>query len=53
MSKLADQFSAKQWKKCCGKGCDDCDIATAYFKAYGKKHGKKKLKADRDKHHGK
>ena len=46
MTKLAKEFTKKQWKKCCGSGCKDCKIAAAYIDAYGKKEGKKKLKAD-------
>jgi len=51
MSKLAADFSKKQWKKCCGKGCDDCKVYGAYIKEYGKKTGKKKFASDHDKHH--
>jgi hypothetical protein len=51
MSKLAKEFSKKQWKKCCGHGCGDCKIHNAYLDEYGKKAGHKKFKADHDKHH--
>jgi len=51
MTKLARDFTKKQWKKCCGKGCDDCDVYNAYRKKYGKKSGKKKFAADYDKRH--
>jgi hypothetical protein len=53
MDKLAGDFTKKQWKKCCGSGCSDCKIAGAYIDKHGKKDGKKRLKADRDKMHGK
>ena len=51
MSKLAKEFSKKEWKKCCGKGCGGCDIHTAYVDKYGKKDGNKRFKADHDKYH--
>lgn len=46
MSKLRKKFSDKEWQDCCGKFCDDCKIALAYKKIYGKKEGAKKLKKD-------
>jgi hypothetical protein len=52
MTKLAKDFSKKEWKKCCGKGCSDCKIAAAYVEAYGKKEGRKKLKEDHEKING-
>ena len=47
MTELRDQFSRKQWKDCCGKGCKKCDIAQAYIDEYGKKKGLDKLNDDR------
>jgi hypothetical protein len=52
MSRLAKDFSKKKWKKCCGTGCKDCDIAAAYIEEYGKKDGKKRLKEDNEKMNG-
>jgi len=52
MGKLAKEFSKKEWKKCCGKGCGDCQIAQAYIEEYGKKEGKKRLKEDNEKMNG-
>jgi hypothetical protein len=52
MGKLAKEFSKKEWKKCCGKGCGDCKIAQAYIDEYGKKEGKKRLKDDNEKMNG-
>jgi hypothetical protein len=46
VSKFRDQWSKKEWKKCCGKGCKKCDIANAYIDEYGSKAGQKKLKKD-------
>lgn len=49
MAKLRKKFSKSAWHDCCGKLCDDCQIAEAYNKAYGKKKGKKKFKHDHKK----
>lgn len=49
MKKLKDEFSRKEWKGCCGKGCRKCEIAQAYIAEYGdRKLGLEKLNADRD-----
>jgi hypothetical protein len=42
------EFTRKQWKGCCGKGCKSCEIAQTYIGAYGKKKGLKRLAHDRD-----
>jgi hypothetical protein len=47
VTKLKDEFSAKQWKGCCGKGCKKCEIAQAYIGKYGRSDGLEKLNADR------
>ncbi len=47
MTKLKNDFSRKEWKDCCGKGCKKCDIAQAYIGEYGRKAGLEKLNADR------
>lgn len=41
MSRLRKEFTEKEWKKCCGSFCKDCDVANAYRKKYGKKEGEK------------
>jgi general stress protein YciG len=49
VTKLIDEFSRKEWKDCCGKGCKKCQIAQAYIEKYGdRKVGLEKLNADRD-----
>ena len=49
MTKLKNEFSRKEWKDCCGKGCKKCEIAQAYIAEYGdRKVGLEKLNADRD-----
>ncbi|MGE5228183.1 MAG: hypothetical protein ACM3MJ_00510 [Deltaproteobacteria bacterium] len=49
MTKLKNEFSRKEWKDCCGKGCKKCEIAQAYIAEYGdRKLGLAKLNADRD-----
>ena len=49
MTKLKNEFSRKEWKDCCGKGCKKCEIAQAYIAEYGeRKAGLAKLNADRD-----
>ena len=48
MTKLKSEFSRKEWKDCCGKGCKKCAIAQAYIGQYGRSDGLKKLNADRD-----
>ena len=47
VTELMEQFSRKQWKDCCGKGCKKCEIAQAYTAEYGKKKGLDKLNDDR------
>lgn len=47
MTKLKNEFSRKEWKDCCGKGCKKCDIAQAYIGEYGRTDGLDKLNADR------
>jgi hypothetical protein len=49
MTKFRKKFSKRAWRDCCGKICDDCKIADAYIKEYGKNNGKKKLKSDHKK----
>jgi hypothetical protein len=49
VTKLKNEFSRKEWKDCCGKGCKKCEIAQAYIAEYGsRKEGLDKLNADRD-----
>jgi general stress protein YciG len=49
VTKLKNEFSRKEWKDCCGKGCKKCEIAQAYIAEYGgRKEGLEKLNADRD-----
>ena len=49
MTKLRNEFSRKEWKDCCGKGCKKCEIAQAYAAEFGsRKEGLEKLNADRD-----
>ena len=48
MTRLKEEFSAKQWKGCCGKGCKKCEIAQTYIGEYGRSEGLEKLNADRD-----
>jgi len=48
VTKLKNEFSRKEWKDCCGKGCKKCEIAQAYIGKYGRAEGLEKLKADRD-----
>lgn len=49
MTKLRNEFSRKEWKDCCGKGCKKCEIAQTYIKEYGdRKAGLERLNADRD-----
>jgi hypothetical protein len=47
VTKLKNDFSRKQWKDCCGKGCKKCEIAQAYVGRYGRGDGLEKLNADR------
>ena len=49
MAKIRKKFTKQSWDDCCGKLCDDCKIADAYIKEYGKKTGNKKLKSDHKK----
>jgi len=51
VAKFREQFTEKQWKKCCGKGCKKCDIHNAYLAVYGKKQGERKFQKDHDKMH--
>lgn len=51
MSKLATEFSKRDWKKCCGKGCGKCEIHRAYLDKYGKKQGEKRFSAGHEKRH--
>jgi hypothetical protein len=51
MTKLRDDFTKKDWKNCCGKGCKKCTVHSAYLDAYGKKEGEKKFAKDYDKMH--
>ena len=37
MTKLKNEFSRKEWKDCCGKGCKKCEIAQAYIAEYGER----------------
>ena len=48
MTKLKDEFTRKEWKGCCGKGCKKCEIAQAYVAKYGRSEGLERLNADRD-----
>ena len=48
MTKLKHEFTAGQWKDCCGHGCKKCEIAQAYVGKYGRSDGLEKLNADRD-----
>jgi len=47
VTKLRSEFSRKEWKDCCGKGCKKCEIAQTYVGEYGRKEGLEKLNADR------
>lgn len=47
MSRLRKKFKEKEWKKCCGSLCKDCNIVNAYHKKYGKKDGEKKFLKDK------
>jgi hypothetical protein len=49
MAKLRNQFTSKEWDKCCGSFCKKCLIAEAYSDKYGEKKGAKKLKEDKKK----
>ena len=51
MAKFKDRFSAKAWKKCCGKGCKKCEIHNAYLAKFGEKAGEKKFAKDHGKMH--
>ena len=48
VTKLKSEFTPKQWKGCCGKGCKKCEIAQAYVGKYGRAEGLEKLNKDRD-----
>jgi hypothetical protein len=47
VTKLKNEFSRKEWKDCCGKGCKKCEIAQTYIGEYGRSEGLHKLNADR------
>lgn len=49
MGKLHEKFSKKKWKDCCTKLCDECKIASAYIKKYGRKQAEGKIKKDQKK----
>jgi hypothetical protein len=49
LTKLKDEFTRKEWKGCCGKGCKKCAIAQAYIDKYGRAEGLEKLSVDRAK----
>jgi hypothetical protein len=53
MAKIKKKFTKRSWDDCCGKFCDDCKIAMAYIKKYGKKDSRKKFKKDYKKLKGK
>jgi hypothetical protein len=44
---MASEFSRKEWKDCCGKGCKKCAIAQSYIGAHGRNAGLKQLNEDR------
>ena len=46
MPDLRNNYSRKEWKDCCGKGCKKCAIAQAYIAEHGRKDGLDQLKAD-------
>jgi hypothetical protein len=46
MTKIRKRFKKRDWKDCCGKLCDDCKIAKAYIKDFGKNDCRKKFKRD-------
>jgi hypothetical protein len=52
MAKIRKKFTKRSWGECCGKFCDDCKIAKAYIKEYGKKNSPKKFKKDHKKNNG-
>lgn len=44
MKKPKNQFSRKEWDKCCATLCEDCLIANTYILFYrSKKKAKKKI----------
>lgn len=47
MSFIKNIVKKKEWQKCCGSFCDDCEIAFLYKKVYGRKIGKLKLQKDK------
>lgn len=47
MSFIKNLIKKKEWNKCCGSFCNDCEIALLYKKVYGEKIGKKKFKKDK------
>jgi hypothetical protein len=44
---VTSEFSRKEWKDCCGKGCKKCAIAKAYIGAHGRSARLKQLTEDR------
>ena len=46
MTRLKNEFSKKEWKRCCGKGCKKCEIHSAYLAEFGKKDGEKRFAKD-------
>jgi hypothetical protein len=46
MTKIRKNFTKQKWDDCCGKFCDDCKIAKAYTKKYGKKKSREKFNRD-------
>ena len=47
MTDVTSEFSRKEWKDCCGKGCKKCAIAQTYIGAHGRSAGLKQLNEDR------
>ena len=47
MPHMTSEFSRKEWKDCCGKGCKKCTIAQTYIGANGRSAGLKQLNEDR------
>jgi len=47
MPDMTSQFSRKEWKDCCGKGCKKCEIAQTYIGAHGRSTGLEQPREDR------
>ena len=47
MKDLKPEFSRKEGKDCCGKGCKKCEIAQTYIGAHGRRTGLVRLNEDR------